>query len=346
MIVTLIRACFAAALVLQSPLAPQESQQRFRERVDVGRVLIDARALDDRGEPLLGLTPSDFRVKIDGAPVRVESATWIGEGERALDAAASDRGSRSADPAANHHRLIVFLFQKDLEPSRIFGLMRMLLKSRDLLETLTPGDRVAVLSFDTRLLVWTDFTGDRERLQRLLGHDVLLGRPPIPEPSPAPSLLAHLDPEEARTTYGIEGALELIGAALEPLPGAKTLVLIGHGFGRLGAGGMTMENDYGAAAQALVASRTSVFSLDVTEADAHSLEVGLQIVSSDTGGFYARTHIFPNVALRRMAGALAGYYVLLVEGPEDSRPMHDIDVTLTHRKGRVLAARRYADRSR
>lgn len=342
-------ACLAAAMVLQAALTPQKPQQRFSERVDVGRVLVDARVLDDRGNPVLGLTPDDFRVEIDGQSVRVESATWIGEGEHPPDTAAPPGGA-SSDPAANHHRLIVFLFQKDLEPSRIIGLMRMLLKSRDLLEGLTPGDRVAVLSFDTRLLVWTDFTGDRERLQRLLSHDVLLGRPPDdPQRASAPSLLAHLEAEEARTTYAIEGALEMIGRALEPLPGAKTLVLIGHGFGRLGPLGMTMEADYGAAARVLVESRTSVFSLDVTEADAHSLEAGLQVVSSDTGGFYARTHIFPDSALRRMAGALAGYYVLLVERVEpveDSRALHDIEITLTRRKGRVLAAPRYAERWR
>ena len=92
------------------------------------------------------------------------------------------------------------------------------------------------------------------------------------------------------------------------------------------------------ARRALVASRTSVFSLDVTDADYHSLEAGLQLVSEQTGGFYARTHIFPDLAMRRLSGALAGYYVLFVEKPESRRTIHDIEVDLTRRKGHVLTA--------
>ena len=80
-------------------------------------------------------------------------------------------------------RLIVFLFQKDLEPSRIVGLMRMLLKSRRLLDTLTPNDRVAILSFDSHLKIWTDFTNDRERFDRVLAHGMLFERPAA-RPSP------------------------------------------------------------------------------------------------------------------------------------------------------------------
>lgn len=144
-------------------------------------------------------------------------------------------------------------------------------------------------------------------------------------------------------TYGIERALELIGEALEPLPGAKSLVLIGHGFGRFSRSGVTMEYDYGPARDALIASRTSVFSLDVTNADYHSLEAGLQLISEQTGGFYARTNVFPDFAMQRLSGALAGYYVLFVEKPETRRAMHDIEVQLTRRKGRVLATRSYRD---
>jgi hypothetical protein len=99
-----------------------------------------------------------------------------------------------------------------------------------------------------------------------------------------------------------------------------------------------MESDYHAARRALVESRTSVFSLDVTDADYHSLEAGLQIVSEQTGGFYERTHVFPDLAMRRLAGALAGYYVLFVEKPESPRTQHDVRTELTRRKGRVFAA--------
>jgi hypothetical protein len=152
-----------------------------------------------------------------------------------------------------------------------------------------------------------------------------------------------LDPATGRRTYGIERALQLIGEALEPLPGSKSLVLVGHGFGRLSRGIVMMENGFEPACRALVAARTSVFSLDVTNADYHSLEAGLQLVSEESGGFYARTHIFPDLAMRRLSAALAGYYVLFVERPVGHRATHGVEVKLTRKKGRVLAATSYAE---
>ena len=294
---------------------------RFRERVNVGRIIIDARVLDDRGNPVLGLTADDFKVRIDGQATRVETATWIGERGAEIDpsslASMSPADDGLHDDGRSRGRLVVFLFQKDLEPSRIVGLMRMLFKSRRFLDTLTASDRVAILSFDSHLKIWSDFTNDRERL----------------------------DPARGRRTYGIEQALELIGEALEPLPGSKSLVLVGYGFGRLGLGGMRMENDYEPARRALVAARTSVFSLDVTNADYHSLEAGLQLVSEETGGFYVRTHIFSDQAMSRLSGALAGYYVLFVEKPDSLGATHDIKVALTRHKGRVLASNTFSERN-
>ena len=333
----------AIATLITGPGIRAQQPPRFGERVDVARIIIDARVLDDGGSPVPGLTPDDFKVKIDGKVVRVETATWVGGRDTSVDAAspASAPLREAGVPPVNPGRLIVFLFQKDLEPSRIVGLMRMLLKSRNLLETLTPNDRVAIVSFDSHLKIWTDFTNDRERLDRLLAHGVLFERPPAVSASSTPSLVEHLDPDKGRLVYGIERALELIGEALEPLPGSKSLVLIGHGFGRFSRSGVAMEDDYGPARRALVASRTSVFSLDVTDADYHSLEAGLQLISEETGGFYARTHIFPDVAMRRLSGALAGYYVLFVEKPERERPTHNIEVELTRRKGQVLATSSY-----
>jgi hypothetical protein len=156
-----------------------------------------------------------------------------------------------------------------------------------------------------------------------------------------PSLVARLDPAKVRRSYSIEGALRLIGEALEDLPGAKSVVLVGHGFGRLSGSGVSMENEYGAMRAALQAARASVFCLDVTDADYHSLEAGLQLVAADTGGFFVRTHIFPQQAIDRLSGALAGYYVLFVENPGLPRGSHRIEVSLRGRSGHVLSKSDY-----
>ena len=332
-----LAAALAGCVVLGGGPAAAQQVPRFGERVSVARVIVDARVLDDWGNPVQGLSADDFRVRIDGQPAKVESATWVG----ASDEAGPDpaRASLPAGPAfePGTGRLIVFLFQKDLEPSRIVGLMRMLARSRNLLATLGPADRIAILSFDSHLEIWSDFTSDRARLDRVLAHGLLLDAPPAVQTSGVPSLLERLDRGAARHTYGIERALELIANALGPLPGSKSLVLVGHGFGRLTLGGVVMANEYGPARAALVGARTSVFSLDVTDADYHSLEAGLQVVAEDTGGFYTRTNVFPGQAIARLSGALAGYYVLFVEQPESRRDTHDVRVTLARHKGQVLA---------
>jgi VWFA-related protein len=339
-----VLATLALVVVFSSEQSRAQQRPRFDERVRVDRIVVDARALDDRGDPIVGLAADDFKVRIDGRPRRVESAMWVGGQSPQGDAPTLTSLPAPPDDGAPG-RLVIFLFQKDLEPGRIVGLMQMLFKSRDFLATLRSSDRVAVLSFDAHLKVWTDFTNDHARLDRVLAHGILFERPAPVEASPTPSLVERLGQEKARRTYGIERALELIGHALEPLPGSKSLVLIGHGFGRLTLGGVRMENDYDNARRALVAARTSVFSLDVTNADYHSLEAGLELVAEQTGGFYARTHIFPDQAMRRLSGALAGYYVLFVETEESRRRVHDIEVTLTRRKGRVLATSSYSERS-
>jgi VWFA-related protein len=336
----------AAAVVTLIAGSGARAQQppRFGERVDVVRILLDARVLDDRGNPLPDLTAGDFKVTIDGKAAKVESATWVGTRDADL---AGGRPEAPPPPASQASigpgRLIVFLFQKDLEPSRIVGLMRMLQKNRGFLHTLSPTDRVAILSFDSHLKIWTDFTNDRERLDRVLAHGLLFERPPAVQAASRPSLVERLDPGRGRRIYTIERALESIGEALKPLSGSKSLIMIGHGFGRFSGGSVTMEKAYDQARDALVASRTSVFSLDVTNADYHSLETGLQLVSEQTGGFYARTHIFPDLAMQRLSGAIAGYYVLFVEKPEGRRATHDIEVALTSRKGQVLATRTYSE---
>jgi VWFA-related protein len=324
------------------PYATRAQQvPRHTEHVEVSRVLVDARAVDDLGQPLRGLGPNDFKVKIDGRPARVESAFWVGADEGAADTASGLPLPVSPVPDEARGRLIVFLFQKDLEPSRIVGLMRMLIESQKFLDSLGPDDRVAVLSFEYKLKIWLDFTRDRSRVRDVM-ESILRKNPPRVEPSLSPSLMTTLDVVKANRAYSVEEALALLGQALEPLAGAKSVVLIGHGFGRLSGSSLIFEPAYGEARRALQAARASVFCLDVTDADSHTLEAGLQMTAEDTGGFFARTNVFTGLAMKRLAGALAGHYVLFVEvGATSGKRWHDIEVELLRRSGKVLAKRHY-----
>ena len=96
-----------------------------------------------------------------------------------------------------------------------------------------------------------------------------------------------------------------------------------------------------AAREALQRARVSVFCLDVTDADYHSLEAGLRIVAADTGGLYQQTHVFSEIAVDRVLAALEGQYVLFVEGPALKPGTHRLEVRLRGREGVVLAPAKY-----
>jgi VWFA-related protein len=309
--------------------------------VDVDSVVVDARVVDGAGRPILGLTPRDFRLKVDGRAVEVQSVTWVAE-DAPPDPDATAAAVQAGVPAPPRGRLIVFFFQKDLEPSRIMGFLQMLRRARDMVDDLDEQDRVAVVSFDTHLKVWTDFTSDRARLRHALDRSVLFERVPTLNVEAEPSLVAHLEPGAGRRAAAPESALLVLGEALKELPGAKSLVLFGWGMGRWSPGfGVFLDADYGPARRALVAGRVTVFALDVTTADYHTLEVGLEQVAEDTGGFYAKTHLFPSQALARLEHALSGHYVITFAKPDLPRGEHEIDIGLVGRKGTVMARPSY-----
>lgn len=330
--------------------------QPIVERVDVARVILDVRVVDDDGRPIRGLEPDDFEVRIDGEPVRVESAFWVGDDTEhgAGHGAAADGPLDSAEIAGflepeDRGQLIVFVVQKSLVHSRALGLLRLLMFSERLLAGITPADRVAVVSFDSHLKIWVDFTDDLDRVEAVLAEEIMFGRPPVLEPAGEPSLLATLSQEDGRRTWEIQEALRELGEALEPLPGAKSVVLIGYGFGDLrvvlGMVGSRIDDRYHEARAALEAARASVFTLDVTQADYHTFEHGLQMVAEDTGGFYARTYLRPpRRAMDRVANAIAGRYVLFTERPAVEPGEYSIEVDVADVDGTVLARSTYVAR--
>ncbi|PYQ56010.1 MAG: hypothetical protein DMF78_00305, partial [Acidobacteria bacterium] len=210
-----------------SPVAA-EQDIRFRDRVDVESVVVDARVVDGAGRPILGLVPRDFRLKVDGRVVELQSVTWVAE-DAPRDPETTAAALHAGLAPAPQGRLVLFFFQKDLEPSRIMGFMQMLRRAREMLDGFGEQDRVAVASFDHHLKLWTDFTGDRERLRRILDHAVLFESRPLLNVEPAPSLAEHFDPAAGKRAASPEAALLLLAEALKELPGSKSLIMFGWG---------------------------------------------------------------------------------------------------------------------
>jgi VWFA-related protein len=314
--------------------------------VAVERVVLDLRIVNGSGRALRALTPAELRVKVDGRDVSRVSLHWVGGDAHPVAAAAGRTPGRAADTADDGGRLVVFLFQKDLQPtpSRIRGLVRATPHVAALADALGPRDRAAVLVFDSHLRLHQDFTADRSRLSRAIRRSVLFEWPATPLPGAAPSLAAHLDLDAARRAAVIDTGLLVLGEALGALPGPKSIVLVGWGLGRLTGGSVRSEKDYAQAHYALVRARATVFALDVTEADSHSLEVGLRQVADDTGGFYAKTYGDAlDRAKTRLSEALAGHYVVSFDRPPGPRGRHRVDVRLVGRRGSVIGITEYVD---
>jgi hypothetical protein len=58
---------------------------------------------------------------------------------------------------------------------------------------------------------------------------------------------------------------------------------------------------------------------------------------------YAKTHLFPQQALKRILGALAGYYELSFRRPPLPEGLHRLEVKLVDAKGLVLCPPSFQD---
>lgn len=338
---------YAAVLLL---ISGASDAQEVHESITVERILIDVRVTNSGGDPIPNLEPKDFRVKIDGVPAKVESVEWIPETAGARELAELDRESAktSLEVPAPKGRLLVFFFQTDFarENVRVTGQMKILPYADQLLDSLEPEDRVAVVSFDSHLKFRLDFSDDHDAIKKAIRDSLSIDDPPRPQAVPMPSLARALDDASLRNAVDSDRALFLLGNALLPIPGPKSLILFGWGLGKLSGGHVVMEKRYAIAQRALEASRTSVFSIDITQADWHSLGVGLAKAADDTGGFYAETFHFPQLAIDRLQRALEGHYELEVRRPETKvKGIHSIDVDVpSHRSAMVMSRRTFVDR--
>jgi hypothetical protein len=139
---------------------------------------------------------------------------------------------------------------------------------------------------------------------------LFIDHPPPPPVVPAPSLASRLDREAMKRASDSEEALLLVANALQPIPGPKTLLLLGWGLGHLTSSGVRMKWNWDVTRDALLAAKVTVISLDTTYAESHDLQMGLEVAAAETGGFYAKTHVFPQIAVDSVQRTLSGHYEL------------------------------------
>lgn len=330
------------AFVLSAALAAQ-----VQETITVERVLVDVRVTDDRGQPVTDLRPEDFQVRIGGKRAVVEAAEWI------QDAAGSPSTATETDtpqttsnqqPATTTQprpgRTIVLFVQTDFARhfTRTHGQLNFLRHADDMIRAFAPEDRIAVFSFDSHLKFRLDLSTDKEKVIEALNASISIDHPPPPPEVPEPSLAKHLSRDVMRRAAHSETALLLVAHALRQVPGTKSLLLLGWGLGERHPLGVRMKRDWKPARYALDAARVSIFALDTSHADYHDLELGLQTAAAETGGFYAKTHLFPGIAIERLQRTLSGHYELTLRASQALKPdTHTLDVRVKRRGARVLA---------
>lgn len=325
---------FGSALVLRADGSPAPGG--VRGDVRVGRVVLDAYVTDGVGEPIPDLAPSDFRVRAGRREIEVESAEWIpiGRSEGPAEAAEPLPGEAPAGVRYPPGRVFVLFLQGDIGRHRAKGLMRVRSEIGRLLDTLVPADRAAVVRFDSHLTLLCDLTADRAALEAALDEGLLQGTSPPITFSPFPSLAANFDFNAGLRAPNVERALDLVSRALVPIPGGKALLFLGWGLGIDRA--PREAADLSRAFASMAAARINVFTLDVSDADWHTLEVTLKATSELTGGTYQKTHIFTGGAVTRLAKSLGGHYVLVCVVPDEGE-LSLLDVTLRKRKGEVVS---------
>ena len=311
----------------------------FGEEITVALSTVTVRAVDALGNPLTGLTPEDFRVRVGRREIPVSAVDWFSsETGRPQPAPLAESPEPSLpEPQQPAGQLLVFFVQTDLNTSRISGQLRLRPYTRELLDRLHPEDRIAVVSYDSHLKLWLDFTRDRDAVYAALDRAMLWSQEEDVEPAgDGDSLAAAFDREAARRAASPEKALEVIGRALAAIPGEKSIVYLGWGLGRYTSWGVQMTPDYKPAVKALSAAHATVFVLDVTSADYHSLEVGLQGVAEATGGTYAKTNVLPGLATHALTRTLSGYYVLTLDQSELAGAQGEVRIELRRERGTIL----------
>jgi VWFA-related protein len=156
-------AAAATAASLSAQGQPPPSQPTFRASTEL--IAIDATVVDDKGQPLEGLTPDDFTLTIDGSPRRVVSAQFIRQDPPGPPPTiAGRRLPFTTNESAVGGRLILLIF--DLEGIGVGGGRGATVAASRFLDQLTPADRVGVLAFPNGVNV--EFTTDRDKVKHAL----------------------------------------------------------------------------------------------------------------------------------------------------------------------------------
>ena len=172
----------AAALLLSAPLsaaAPPPAPPSFGETVEVNVVNVDVYVTDKNGHRVGGLKKGDFEVLEDGKTVAVSNFEELSPARPAVREtspaaplapgapAAAAAPAEATDPQ-RQLSLVVFVDNLHIRPQNRARAVEQIRKF--LAQSVRPGDRVMLATYDNNLRVRRAFTGDRQAVDATLGE--------------------------------------------------------------------------------------------------------------------------------------------------------------------------------
>lgn len=330
----------------QQPAAPAQPAPVFRTKVELVRV--DVSVTGDRDAAVGDLQATDFGVREDGVPQKVETVQFVTlDGTRTSDTKESleIRSSEHAALEASRDDVRVFaIFLDDYHIDRDQGSIRVRQAMKEFVKHFGPNDLVTVMDPLTPLSALR-FTRSRGDLLTLM--DKFAGR--LGQLTPVRSVL-----EEAQLTqrnvWEVRGAVTL--SALEALvthlgglrEGRKSVLLVSEG---PNMGRSAGENEAQLKAVLQSANRGNVTINAFDPRTLGSAPVGganvISRLTSETGGRAVVNANDPSSRLAQTIADASAYYLIGYVPARDiaDGKFHRIDVKVKRRGLRVLARRGY-----
>ncbi len=307
-----------AVLALVLPVTAQQ-QPALREQLDVNVVLLDAIVTDAKGNQILGLTKDDFVVKENGVEQTIDSIDYFTNRQLLTQ---REESAPFKVEQVREERYFIFFFDKPTDPGVLSDQLNLARNAarKFVREELKEGDRVAIAGHDVRLKVYSDFTSDRQQLERALNDATRFGRGLTKPAANAveASILRNVDANVMMNRTGtVYQALDVLADAVRPIRARKNLVMFSPGVIEMNEdvrGGMIFNRSrhLDPALESLNAANVTVYPMQLQR------EVSLDPVfhqrleefANSTGGQYFRFNTNFQTPLDRVDDVNAGYYLL------------------------------------
>ena len=326
----------------------QAQDWEIEEEMTVSRTVVNVRVVDNFGAPIPGLSKENFLLKIEGKEVPIIQVEYVDlnevvpeilpeEDPEADFEFIDEMGPRPGEPGYGKEKLNVVLIQGSINPERQYGLMRSHHFAKKVVSSLPPDSYTAVFSFHTHLQFKCDFTRDKELLHDAVWEAVERDSEVVFQAANHPSVTAHFSEARGKEVANVEDAFLEIARVLRNFNGFKNLVYVGWGIGEWSpTTGMHYGVEYHRAVVELTRAKVSVFSLDLTMADYHSLAAGMMKLSGQTGGTYFSLYKFPDRAAKMVSRSMSAYYLITYEHPEVRKRRPKYKLYLVNTRGSMM----------